>query len=99
MSRLRSILVVLALCGCSSPEVVARRAPPPDRSEQRDPKPSGEFFWVQGHWILDAKADEFAWQPGHWERERTNRIWIPGYWAPRGDVWVWHEEIWEERGR
>ncbi len=99
MSRFRPVILVLALSGCTTTEIVARRAPPQERAEQRDPKPGGEYFWMQGHWVYDGPSGDFAWQPGHWEHERSNRIWIPGYWAPREDVWVWHEETWEDRVR
>ena|SRR5947209_1474621 len=98
MKRFAALALAVALAGCTSTDVVAKRAPPQEREEARDPKPGGDYFWMKGRWLYTPSTDDYSWHPGHWEKERTNRVWIPGYWAPRGDVWVWHEEAWEERG-
>ena len=76
-------------------EVVATRAPPPQRVEViPTPPPERErFVWVAGHWQWNGR--DYVWEPGRYvERPRREAVWVEGRWVARGRNWVWQPGHW-----
>jgi hypothetical protein len=89
---LSSIMALSA--GCTT-EVVVRAQPPAERAEESGASPSGDHFWVRGHWEWNGR--EYAWVRGHWETRRPHEVWAPGHWRQTSGGWVWVAGRWRTR--
>ena len=83
-----------ASLGCTT-EIVVRSPPPAERTEASGSAPSGEHFWVRGHW--EWNGNEYAWVRGHWETRRPHEVWAPGHWRQTAGGWVWVAGRWRQR--
>ena len=82
--------------GCAAPEIIVDKSPPPPKSEDQGRKPSGDVFWMDGHWAYDTSVGHFYWVFGRWAQPRTGRIWQNAYWeaTPEGK-YRWVPERWD----
>jgi len=81
------------------PPVIAPVAPPAPIAEVIPAPPSGQVYWVPGHWRWNASADGhsgWVWLPGHYVmRPGTTVVWQPGYWQQSSAGYVWMEGHWQ----
>lgn len=89
-----SVVVCLACAGCAM-ETVVHTPPPAERTEVVPPPPSGEHFWVRGHWQWN--GNEYTWVAGHHEARRADASYKAGHWRNVSGGWVWIEGSWAQR--
>lgn len=87
--------------GAARPEIskVKVRHPPEEAGARRPAIPGRGYFWIDGHYAFDRKANDYVWHDGRWERQRRNLTWASGRarWVlVSGElVQVWVAGYWE----
>lgn len=80
-----------------SPEPIEVSAPPPPaRVEVREPAPTADGVWIEGHW--EWRDGRYLWVEGRWERSRHGYAWVAPRYERRGAGWMYVRGHWRPAG-
>lgn len=90
---LAKLLLVVALAGTASAEIVVRIGPPRSVVQRRPPAPGRGYVWIPGYQNWNGRSHE--WTQGRWEQPpRRNAHWERHRWQKRNGGWVLVEGRW-----